>query len=148
GGPLLNECGEVIGITTTVIPNAQNISFAIPINLAKEVIPSLISQGHVIRPWLGVSGQFIDKSLQELLRVPLAEGFLIEAIEPGSPAATAHLRGGTLELSVAGHDFLIGGDVITKINDTALTSPEKILEALAGLNVGSTISMTIYREGN
>lgn len=148
GGPLLNECGEVIGITTAVVPDAQNIGFAIPINLAKAIIPSLLDQGHVVRPWLGFNGQFIDETLQELLRVPLAVGFLIEAIEPGSPAATAHLRGGALELSVAGRDFLIGGDVITKINGTELTSPEKILDALQGVKVGTTITMTVYREGN
>jgi S1-C subfamily serine protease len=147
GGPLLNECGEVIGITTAVVPDAQNIGFAIPINLAKAVIPSLLAQGHVVRPWLGFNGQFIDETLQELLRVPLTEGFLVEAIEPGSPAAAAHLRGGTLELSIAGRNFLIGGDVITKINGTALTSPEKILDALKSVQVGSTITLTVYREG-
>ena len=148
GGPLLNGCGQVIGITTAVIPNAQNIGFAIPINLAKAVIPMLVEQGRIVRPWLGINGQFIDKSLQELLRVPLTEGLLIEVVEPGSPAATAHLRGGSLEVSIAGRDFIIGGDVITKINGTALTSPENILQALNDVKVGSTITLTIYREGN
>lgn len=148
GGPLLNACGEVIGITTAVVPDAENIGFAIPINLAKAVIPSLIDQGHLVRPWIGFNGQFIDESLQGLLRVPLAVGFLIEAVEPGSPAAAAQLRGGALELNIGGHDFLIGGDVITKINGTALTSPDKILEALNGVEVGSTITMTVYRKGN
>jgi len=148
GGPLLNGCGEVIGITTSVVPDAQNIGFAIPINLAKAVIPSLVEQGHIVRPWLGFNGQFIDETLQELLRVPLTEGFLIEAIEPGSPAATAHLRGGSLEMNIAGRDFLIGGDVITKINGTPLTSPEKILQALEGVKVGAKMTMTVYREGN
>ncbi len=147
GGPLLNGCGQVIGITTAVVPDAQNIGFAIPINLAKAVIPSLLAQGHVVRPWLGFNGQFIDETLQELLRVPLTEGFLIEAVEPGSPAAAAHLRGGTLELSIAGRNFLIGGDVITQINGTPLSSPEKILEALQGVKVGSVMTLTVYREG-
>ena len=54
-----------------MIPEAQNIGFAVPINLAKLVVPALIEQGHVLRPWLGFHGQFIDQTLQNLLRVPL-----------------------------------------------------------------------------
>ncbi|MGH9803215.1 MAG: S1C family serine protease, partial [Blastocatellia bacterium] len=53
GGPLLNRCGEVVGITTAIIPDAQSIGFAIPINLAKAVLPDLLKQGHLIRPWQG-----------------------------------------------------------------------------------------------
>lgn len=147
GGPLLNRCGEVVGITTAMIPNAQNIGFAIPINLAKAVIPSLLAQGHVIRPWLGFHGQFIDSSLQEVLRAPLKVGFLIEVVEPGSPAEQAKLRGGGLELNIAGRDFLIGGDIITNLNDTPLTSPDKVIEALQAAEVGAIVSMTVFREG-
>src|SRR4030095_11904222 len=120
GGPLLNRCGEVVGITTAVVPDAQSIGFAIPINLAKSVIPSLLAQGHVIRPWLGFHGQFIDHDVHELLRIPTTRGFLIEVVEPGSPAEQAKLRGGGLELNISGRDFLIGGDIITSLNGTRL----------------------------
>ena len=148
GGPLLNRCGEVVGITTAMIPDAQNIGFAIPINLAKAVIPSLLAQGHVIRPWLGFHGQFIDDALQEVLRTPLKVGFLIEVVEPGSPAEQAKLRGGGLELNIAGHDFLIGGDIITRLNGRDLTSPAKFIDALQDTEVGASLSMTVFRDGN
>src|SRR4030095_119061 len=105
GGPLLNSCGEVIGITSAVVPDAQSIGFAIPINLAKSIIPALLAQGHIIRPWLGFHGQFIDSAVHDLLPVPLAQGLLVELVEPGSPAEQANLRGGELELNIAGRDL-------------------------------------------
>jgi S1-C subfamily serine protease len=147
GGPLLNSCGEVVGITTAVVPDAQSIGFAIPINLAKSVIPTLLAQGHIVRPWLGFHGQFIDQTLRELLRIPLARGFLIEVVEPGSPAQHADLRGGGLELNISGHDFLIGGDIITRLNGTRLTSADKVIEVLRAVEVGASVNMTVFREG-
>ena len=147
GGPLVNRCGEVVGITTSVIPGAQNIGFSIPINMAKVLVPQLIKDGRVVRPWLGFHGQFIESGLQQLFSFPLVQGFLIEVIEPASPAEKAGLHGGDLELSVAGRDFLVGGDIITKINGIAVTSPETLLEKLKSLSVGSVLNMKVFRQG-
>jgi S1-C subfamily serine protease len=147
GGPLLNRRGEVIGITTAIVPNAQNIGLVIPINLVKEVLPSLLLHGRLIRPWLGFHGQFIDHKLQSILRIPLEIGLLVEFVEPGSPAEQVKLRGGKLELTIAGYEFLLGGDIITKLNATPLTTPENIIAVLADLRVGSTVNMTIFRGG-
>src|SRR5215475_1149223 len=147
GGPLLNRRGEVVGITTAVVPNAQNIGLAIPINLVKEVLPSLVQQGRLIRPWLGFHGQFIDHILQRWLRIPLEIGFLVEVVEPGSPAEQVELRGGKLELTIAGYEYLLGGDIITKLNGTPLTTPENIITALAELQVGATVNLTLFRGG-
>jgi len=147
GGPLVNRCGKVVGITTSVIPDAQNIGFSIPINIAKTLMPSLLKDGRVVRPWLGFHGQFMEKGLQDLFRFPLVQGFLIEVVEPTSPAEKVGLRGGDLELNIAGRDFLIGGDVITKINGIQVTSPEKLIEALNALRVGSQLNLHVFREG-
>ncbi len=147
GGPLLNRRGEVVGITTANVPNAQNIGLAIPINMAKEALPSLVRQGRLIRPWLGFHGQFIDHNLQRWLRIPLEIGFLVEVVEPGSPAEQVDLRGGKLELTIAGYEYLLGGDIITKLNGAPLTTPENIIAALAELRVGSTVTLTIFRGG-
>ena len=113
GGPLVNRCGEVVGITTAIMPDAQSIGFAIPINLVKAVIPDLMKQGHLVRPWLGFHGQFINDNLKSLLRVSLSTGFLVEVVEPESPAEQVKLQGGDLEMTIAGTDFLLGGDIIT-----------------------------------
>jgi len=147
GGPLLNRCGEVIGITTAIISDAQNIGLVIPINLAKAALPGLLKDGHIARPWLGFHGQFIDNDLKRLLRLPLRTGFLIEAVEPGSPAEQAQLQGGDMEMTIAGDDFLLGGDIITIMNGKRLDSPESVINALQELKVGGELSLTIFREG-
>jgi S1-C subfamily serine protease len=147
GGPLVNRCGEVVGITTSVIPDAQNIGFSIPINIAKEMIPGLMKDGRIVRPWLGFHGQFIESGLKEFIRLPLVEGFLVEVVEPESPADKADLHGGQLELSIGGRDFLIGGDIITRINGASVSPPEKMVEILKGLKVGSTVNLMVFRQG-
>ena len=100
GGPLLNLCGEVIGINTAIVPTAQNIGFAIPIDLAKDARAALIKDGSVIRPWIGFHGQMIGAELRKLLQFPLVDGLLVEVVEPGSPAEKAGIEGGTVELAL------------------------------------------------
>jgi S1-C subfamily serine protease len=75
------------------------------------------------------------------------EGLLVEAIEPGSPAARNGIRGGRLEIAIAGREFLFGGDIITAINGTRLTSAERLLEAMRALKVGDTLHLSVFREG-
>jgi S1-C subfamily serine protease len=86
GGPLLNSAGEVIGINDAIIERAQNIGFAVPIDLARSVIPDLIEMGHPYRPVLGFSGSEITPSLAKLFGLPVEKGFLIEEVLPNSPA--------------------------------------------------------------
>src|SRR5262249_38992333 len=118
-----------------------------PINLVKAVLPSLVAQGRVVRPWLGFHGQLIDSALQNIFRIPLVPGFLVEVIEPGSPAEKAGLQGGDIEITIAGQDFLMGGDIITSVNGIAVTSLEKTLEAMRGIKVGVSVNLTVFRDG-
>ncbi len=148
GGPLLNRCGEVIGINTALIPEAQGIGFAIPINLAKAVLPSLLTQGHVVRPWIGFHGQLVGEPFRDLLRIPLVDGLLIEVIEPGSPAERAGLRGGQLEIVIGGRAILVGGDIVTRVNGTPITSPEILAQALRPLKIGEMMRLTVFRDGD
>lgn len=147
GGPLLNRCGEVIGINTAAISGADNIGFAIPINLAKSLMPSLLEHGRVIRPWIGFHGQFVDNSLQDFLRIPLVKGFLVEVVEPGSPAEQAGLLGGQFELMIDGLSLFPGGDIITSVNNIRLDSPDRLPEIERTLQIGLTISLTVFRNG-
>ena len=147
GGPLLNRCGEVVGITTSLLADAQSISFAVPINLAKAVLPALLERGRVVRPWIGFHGQLVDDAVRDLLRIPLVEGLLVEVIEPGSPAERAGLHGGQLEIAISGREFLFGGDIVTTMNGTRLTSEEHLLEAMRAAAVGDTLRLTVYRQG-
>ena len=146
GGPLLNRCGEVIGITTSILAETSNIGFAIPINIAKKVIPELMEQGRIIRPWIGVSGKLIKKEFMEIINMPLTDGFLVEMLEPGSPAQKAGLQGGTLPVTIAGMDFLLGGDIITDINGESVNGSETFMKLIQSLKVGDTVRLTVYRE--
>lgn len=143
----MNRCGEVIGMATAIVPDSQGIGLAIPVNLIKQALPALAQDRRLIRPWLGFHGQFVDDDLKKLLNLPLATGFLIEVIEPGSPADDAQLVGGSLEVTIAGHDFLLGGDIVTSMNGKPFTSPDNIVAALGTLKVGGEVSMTLFRNG-
>jgi serine protease Do len=147
GGALLDPCGQVIGITTAILPGAQNIGFAVPVDLIKDVIPALLSKGRLVRPWLGVQGQFVVPALKQLLKIPLVDGFLIEAVEPGSPAEQGGLLGGMFELTIEGQPILLGGDVITQVNGTVLGDPTALATLLSGLEVGSKLKLTVVRNG-
>jgi serine protease Do len=147
GGPLLNRCGEVIGLTTAIIPEAQNIGFAIPIDLVKGVLPSLLDKGRVIRPWVGVQGHLVAPSLKEILRMPLTEGLLVEVVEPGSPAEQVGVRGGHLDVVIAGDALLLGGDIITQVNGRRVDTPEELTKVMRGLKVGDTVRLTLFRMG-
>ena len=146
GGPLLNRCGEVIGITTSLVADAQNIGFAVPINIAKRVIPELVGKGRVIRPWLGISGKLVRKDLMEMINVPLVDGFLVETVEPGSPAQQAGVHEGELPITIAGEEFLLGGDIITDINGQSLSDPDKFAKLVRSLKVGDRVQLSLYRE--
>jgi S1-C subfamily serine protease len=146
GGPLVNRYGEVIGITTSFLYNAQNIGFALPINIAKEVIPQLVEQGRVIRPWVGIHGKLVKKEVLSILNIPLVDGFLVETVEPGSPAERGGVRGGELPIAIVGAEFLLGGDIITAINGQSLVDPEKFIKLVRSLKVGDKVNLSLYRE--
>jgi serine protease Do len=147
GGALFDPCGLLVGITTAIIPGAQNIGFAIPVDLVKDVIPRLLNKGRVVRPWLGVQGQFVVPALKQLLKVPLVDGFLVEAVEPGSPAEQIGLQGGMFELTIEGQPILLGGDIITQVNGKVLDDPRALATILGGLEVGSRLKLDVIRDG-
>jgi len=101
----------------------------------------------VIRPWLGVSGQLVKKELMEIINLPLVDGFLVETIEPGSPAQKEGIHGGGLPLTIAGTEFLLGGDIITKINGEPLDNPENSRKLLGSLKVGDRVRLTLFYRG-
>src|SRR6185436_12007454 len=109
---------------------------------SSDLLPSLLERGRVVRPWIGFHGQLVDDAVKDLLRIPLVEGLLVEVVEPGSPAERAGLRGGQLEMAISGREFLFGGDIVTELNGTRLTSDGKLTEAMRALAVGDTLRLT------
>ncbi len=147
GGPLVNRCGEVIGMTTAILPDAQNIGFAIPIDLVRTVVPALLATGHVVRPWLGVQGHLVTPAHKAILRGPWADGLLIEVVEPGSPAAAADVRGGSIDVALDGDGLLLGGDILTQINGKPVDTPERLERGMHAFQVGETVRLTLFRSG-
>jgi serine protease Do len=104
GGPLFNLRGQVVGINTAINPQGKGIGFAIPIGAVKDVLPQLLSTGHVARGRLGVGIQGMDDDLAKALGMDHPHGALIEQVEPGTPAEKAGLKTGDVIVALDGQD--------------------------------------------
>ncbi len=107
GGPLLNTAGEVIGINTAIFSRSGGsvgIGFAIPINMAKDLLPQL-KKGKVVRGWLGVMIQKITPDLKEKLDLKDEKGALVADVPPGGPADKAGIKRGDVIVSFDGEDI-------------------------------------------
>ncbi len=149
GGPLLDGDGRMIGMNTAIFsPIGANvgISFAVPVNTIKKVLPQLLEKGYVSRPWLGIAGQSIDSDTAKLLGLE-SPGVLIAEVKEGSPAAKAGLRGGTGYLRIGNLLVAIGGDLIIAAEGKRIESMDELNELMDGFSVGQVIELTILREG-
>jgi serine protease Do len=135
GGPLFNESGEVIGINTAIFSQSGGnvgIGFAIPINMAKQLVPQLEEKGHVTRAWLGVSIQQLTPELAESLGVDGSHGALVAGVTPGSPAAKAGIK---------------TGDVITAYGNKKIDEYNGLPSLVAATKIGDTVPVEILRDG-
>ncbi len=132
GGPLLNIHGEVIGINTAIVAAGQGIGFAIPVNMAKNVVSQLMQKGKVSRGWLGVSIQPVTTALAESFGLQKATGALISDVMAGSPAA----KGGMKQ-----------GDVITRFDGKEIKDSKQLQLVVAGIAAGKSVSVELIRNG-
>ena len=147
GGPLLNRCGEVIGVLSEMLTDSANIGFAIPSNLANSVVDTLVKNGRVVRPWFGIDGSLIDSEMRQVFILPAVDGFLVESVEPDSPASGAGITGGGLPVKVGVRSLILGGDVIVAINGIKLNDDESLQRALDTIRIGTTARLKIFRHG-
>lgn len=147
GGPLLNLCGEVVGVITRRMQSGNGAGFAVPSNLVRDAVTQLIEHGRVIRPWYGVYGKFVDPLTLMSFGYPPIKGFLVETVEPGSPAAQAGLRGGSLPLRIGFQSYILGGDILTQVNGTPTTNIETVMQLARTLKVGDKISIEFLQDG-
>jgi serine protease Do len=132
GGPLVNMNGEVIGINTAIVASGQGIGFAIPINMAKDIIAQLKSKGEVTRGWMGVGIQDLTPELAEYYKVKGETGVLVTQIFEGDPADKAGIK---------------ANDIITAVNGEPVTSSRELSRRIAALGVGQKAEITIMRDG-
>jgi len=133
GGPLVNSEGKIIGINNAIIPYAQGIGFAIPINEAKDVAKELITHGRVVRPWMGIYGMDVNPRLASYYDLASDDGALVVRIAAGSPA---HHAG--LEL----------GDVIIGIEKNHTKGMDDVKRSINRRKVGEKVNITIFRVDN
>ncbi len=132
GGPLFNLRGEVVGINTAIIANANSIGFAVPVNVAKGILVQLKDTGHVTRGWLGVYIQKITKDLAESFDLEETKGALISDVFEGSPAEEAGLK---------------RGDIITHYNGVKIKEMNELPKLVASTPIGAKVKVTVLRKG-
>jgi serine protease DegQ len=135
GGALIDTRGNLIGINTAIYSNnggSMGIGFAIPINLAKQVMESILANGSVTRGWIGVEPQNLSKELSESLGLPgNTEGVLLSGVLEGGPAA----RGGVKP-----------GDVLITVNGKPIKDVRSLLNQIAQISPGNDAKLTILRK--
>ena len=147
GGPLVDRCGNVIGLNTLISEDAQSIGFAVPINAAKSVLRELRENGRIVRPWLGMQGRAVDSKLGAIVRVPVTPGYLVEVVFDGSPAELAGVRGGNLSVVIQGEEYLLGGDIVTAIQGVPIRTHQDYIAKVKTLKTGQRVKITLVRDG-
>ena len=130
GGPLVDIHGKVVAINTAIIPFAQGIGFAIPINSAKRCADEIVVHGKVIRPWLGISGLTLTREIASYYGLPIERGVLINQVVSDGPADRAGI---------------VAGDIIIRINDATVNSIEELRTEVHKRNVGKKVNLLILR---
>ena len=126
GGPLLNMAGEVVGINTTIIPYAQGMGFAVPVNKAKEIIGDLVSFGRVKRGWLGVSIRGITPEMAKAYGVKGKDGAMINDVFKGDPADKAGIKRGDVVVEINGQKVKDADDFVAKVRTMAPNSVARL----------------------
>lgn len=151
GGPLLDAQGRVIGINAQIRSEVRansGVGFAIPVNLAKRVVPALIEHGRYEHSWLGISGIPVTPSMARDLDLSAERGVLIAEVIRNSPAERAGLRSGRRTVSYKGRQIPIDGDILVRIDDQTLNNFDDLLIYLSRYtSPGQEVRLTVMRDG-
>ncbi len=132
GGPLVDVRGRVVAINTAIVPFAQGIGFAIPVNVAKRCSTEIITHGRVMRPWLGVSGLSLTPEIASYYSLPVDRGTLITEVVHGSPAERAEIQ---------------RGDIIIGFGDKAVNSVNDLVKEVQKRKIGDKAKVLLLRGG-
>jgi serine protease Do len=136
GGALVNDRGELVGINTAILaPGSggnQGIGFAVPVNLARNVMDEIVTHGHVTRSYLGVTVQNVTPSIAKVMGLNGLTGALVSSVAPNSPAAKAGLQ---------------TGDVILAMNDVPIAESNELRMSVSIMKPDQTVRLKINRNG-
>jgi serine protease Do len=133
GGALVNLAGELVGINTAILSRSggnQGIGFAIPTNMARPIMDSLLKNGKVVRGYLGTFIQDVTPAIASTMGLPVKSGVLVSDVEAGGPADQGGLK---------------RGDVIQKLNGATLQSASQLRTTVAAQAPGSSVSLEVRR---
>lgn len=133
GGPLADLEGNVIGINTAMIPFAQGVGFAIPIDAVKRIADQIIQKGKVVRPWLGISAINHTEAVARRYDINIDEGVFVVEVVPRSPADEAGLR---------------VGDIVVRADSHEIKGMKDLIETISRTSIGDALSLTINRTGS
>jgi S1-C subfamily serine protease len=153
GGVLLNDEGEMIGVTTAIespVRANAGIGFVIPSSIVDRVVPELIENGSYAHPYLGISGVSLFPDLATAMDLEKDQrGAMVVTVTPGGPAEKAGLFGSEHPVSIDGLDMQAGGDVITAIDGEIVEDMADLIAYLsANATVGQQVVLTVLRDGN
>jgi S1-C subfamily serine protease len=147
GGPLLNMEGEVIGINLAVFSSTgeyAGISFTLPSNTIKKIVPSLITNRSYAHPSLGIVGIDVTPQIANTLGIKESRGFLVTDLTPGGPSERAGIRVGNISVDVQGREVMRGGDMIVGINGHPVRTIDDILTYLVReKDVGDNVNLKV-----
>jgi serine protease Do len=136
GGALLDLHGDLVGINTAIVTGGsggnQGVGFAIPIDMARNVMEQIVDHGKVVRGYLGVAIQTVDADMAKAFGLTQGGGALVADVTPGSPAAKAGIE---------------RGDVILELNGKTVNEPDDLSLHIAQTAPGSTVHLKISRNG-
>jgi len=145
GGPLLDKYGRMIGINAQIYSRtgaSSGVGFAIPVNIAKRVIPQLIQFGEVRRPKLGASLRSVEQ-LSRQIQLPVTSGLLVQSALPGGAAANSGIRG----LSQDADGEYVLGDIIIAVDGAKMKDVDDLYRYLDKKQIGDTIQADVFRNG-
>lgn len=145
GGPLLDSHGRMIGINSQILsPSGASagVGFAVPVNIAKRIVPLLVRSGEVRRPKLGISSRDVEV-VKGRIELPVDQGVVVWQVAPGEAAANAGLRGLT---QTENGDVEIG-DIIVGVDGEKVANNDDLYKILDKHQVGDTVQMQIFRNG-
>ncbi len=145
GGPLLDKYGRMIGINSQILSRSGGsvgVGFAIPVSIARRVIPQLIQFGEVRRPKLGASLTSVEQ-LSGQIELPVGSGLLVRGVLSGGAASNSGIRG----LSQNGNGEVVLGDIITSVDGEKIGSSDDLYRYLDKKQIGDTVQVSVYRNG-
>ncbi|MCL2009812.1 MAG: Do family serine endopeptidase [Synergistaceae bacterium] len=141
GGPLIDMDGKVIGINTAIIPYAQGLGFAIPVNMAKQIMDDLVTHGRVKRGWLGVSVQNMTREFAEAYNIKEENGVIVGDVLPDSAAERAKIQRGDVIVSLNGEQVKDVQWFVGKIRSQAPGAELKLKVVRSGRTIDVTVKL-------